>query len=131
MVTIKKTYTYSKKSSQIADQDLKVMSYPSLDFGLWIFFGGERGGIVGKLFACFFFLHGSCQSLEASVQTLTGLYLLCGSQTASWLPSQLGLIQDLMGGTGVTSVVMTKQLLPLVCCKGSWRPQLCCAVTIS
>lgn len=31
------------------------MSYPSLDFGLWIFFGGEWGGIVGKLFACFFF----------------------------------------------------------------------------
>lgn len=62
---------------------------------------------------------------------LTGLYLLHGGQTASWLPSQLGLIQDLMGEAGVTSMVITKQLLPLVCCKGSWGSQLCCAVTIS
>lgn len=43
---------------------------------------------------------------------LSGLYLLHGSQTAGWLPSQLGLIQDTMGGAGVTTVVMTRQLLP-------------------
>lgn len=106
------------------------MNNPSLDFGLWIFFGGEWGGIGGKLFACFFF---------AWFLSVTGNFRANSHRALPpvWKPNSklvaltAGSDPGPDGGTGVTSVVMTKQLLPLVCCKGSWGPQLCCAVTIS
>lgn len=70
-------------------------------------------------------LHGSCQSLEAFMQS--DWALPPPWKPNSWLAGlTAGSDPGPDGRTGVTSVEMTKQLFPLVCCKRSWGSQLCC-----